>query len=165
MSRVFNDIYSELKDLIPKSPKFTAVDFLNKASFTLSERARLRDKEDTGERSMSACVEAYNALTGCKMTVLQGWIFMLCLKLSRAKHGKYHPDDYTDLIGYAALAAEEANERAEERKENNTNIYIKEESNIAASRATQEILEALQSQDKPDTTNKSTRKKGTRSSK
>jgi hypothetical protein len=57
---------------------------------------------------MASCVEAFNALTGKNLSALDGWIFMLCLKIARSRHGKFHKDDYTDMAGYSALAAEEA---------------------------------------------------------
>jgi len=57
---------------------------------------------------MARTVLAFNALTGANLTVLQGWIFMLCLKLARSQQGKYHADDFIDLTGYAVLAGEEA---------------------------------------------------------
>ena len=84
-----------------------AEDALQEALDTLKARAKLRDN-GTGERSMEACVNAFNALTGNKLSTLDGWEFMLCLKLARSRHGEYHADDYVDLIGYSALAAEEA---------------------------------------------------------
>lgn len=81
---------------------------------TLRERAKLRDSP-TGERSMEACVKAFNALTGNNLSTLDGWEFMLCLKLARSRHGSYHADDYRDLIGYSTLAAEEASNNEEQR--------------------------------------------------
>lgn len=84
----------------------SAADFLREAAEVIEERGKARDMED-GERSMSRAVAAYNALCGDRMEgELQGWLFMCCLKLARATAGSTHLDDWTDLAGYAALAAE-----------------------------------------------------------
>jgi hypothetical protein len=84
----------------------TAADFLREAAQVIEERGKLRDKED-GERAMSRAVAAYNALCGPSMEgELEGWLFLCLLKLARATAGSPHLDDYTDLAGYAALAAE-----------------------------------------------------------
>lgn len=61
-----------------------------------------------GERSMERAVRIYNSITDSDMNTSDGWRFMLCLKLSRMMAGKYKEDDYNDLVGYAALLAEEA---------------------------------------------------------
>lgn len=81
-------------------------DILREAAATIEQRAQLRDMPG-GERSMRRAVEAYTALRGSEMTgELDGWIFMICVKLARATAGKPHLDDLVDLAGYAALAAE-----------------------------------------------------------
>lgn len=41
-----------------------------------------------------------------RLTELEGWLFMCCLKMARATAGRNHLDDFTDLAGYAALAGE-----------------------------------------------------------
>lgn len=61
-----------------------------------------------GERSMERAVRIYNSITDSTMRTSDGWRFMMCLKLSRMMAGTYKEDDYDDLIGYAALLAEEA---------------------------------------------------------
>lgn len=78
---------------------------LMQAAETIRERGKLRDNQ-SGERSMARAVAAFNALTGFSMTELEGWQFLCQLKMARATAGKPHLDDYTDLAGYAALAAE-----------------------------------------------------------
>lgn len=84
----------------------SAAEILREAAEVIEERGKARDMED-GERSMSRAVAAYNALCGDRMEgELQGWLFMCCLKLARATAGSTHLDDWTDLAGYAALAAE-----------------------------------------------------------
>lgn len=85
----------------------TAESLLQGSIDILRERATLRDSPQ-GERSMAKCIDAFNALTGNHLSVLDGWKFMLCLKLSRSSQGRFHLDDYKDLIGYATLAGEEA---------------------------------------------------------
>ena len=83
-----------------------ASDYLREAAQVIEERGKLRDMPD-GERSMKRAVEAYTVLRGPVMeSELDGWLFLCVLKLARATAGKPHTDDYTDLSGYAALAAE-----------------------------------------------------------
>ena len=79
-----------------------AGDLLSLASDTLAERGRERDKPG-GERSMARAVAAFNAITGRDLGTKEGWRFMMCLKMARGNAA----DDDLDLIGYAALAAEE----------------------------------------------------------
>jgi len=59
-----------------------------------------------GERSMEQTVRIFEAFTGIKMTELDGWRFILCLKLARSTTGKPKLDTYVDMAGYAALAGE-----------------------------------------------------------
>lgn len=83
-----------------------AADYLRTAAEVIEQRGQLRDKPD-GERSMERAVDAYITLNGPAIqTELDGWMFMAVLKLARATAGKPHVDDWTDLAGYAALAAE-----------------------------------------------------------
>lgn len=82
-----------------------ANEILRQAADVIEERGKLRDTPE-GERSMARAVAAFNVLTGASMTELEGWMFMSVLKLSRATAGAAHLDDFTDLAGYAALAAE-----------------------------------------------------------
>ncbi|MCK9466115.1 MAG: hypothetical protein M0Q29_09525, partial [Thiopseudomonas sp.] len=73
---------------------------LKKAIDTIDERGKLRDTGGSKERSMAACVIAFNALEGTSLTERQGWAFMRLLKMARSaassKNGKYHEDDYID---------------------------------------------------------------------
>lgn len=82
-----------------------APDILKEASRILDERGKLRDSPD-GERSMGRAISTFNALTDKDLTELDGWVFMIILKLSRAQSGKAHLDDYQDIAGYSALACE-----------------------------------------------------------
>jgi len=83
----------------------TADQILREAADAIGQRAALRDLPQ-GERSMSRAVAIFAAATGRKLSELEGWTFMICLKLARANAGANHLDDYTDLAGYAALAGE-----------------------------------------------------------
>lgn len=84
-----------------------ATDLLVQASDSIDQRAKLRDLPD-GERSMARTVAAFNALHGTALTEVQGWHFMILLKLARATAGRKHLDDYVDLAAYGALAGEAA---------------------------------------------------------
>jgi hypothetical protein len=92
----------------------SAASVLREAAAVIEQRAQFRDTPD-GERSMERAVKAFNTLTGANLTELEGWIFMSVLKLARATAGKPHLDDYTDLAGYAALAAECVQRDGEDR--------------------------------------------------
>lgn len=83
----------------------TAEQLVQDALDIMKERGATRDKPQ-GERAMAATVAAFNAVTGRNLTETEGWKFMMCLKLGRAAQGKFHADDYHDLIGYSALTAE-----------------------------------------------------------
>lgn len=87
--------------------KLQADQILLQAADTIRERGKLRDNP-AGERSMARAVASFNALVGGdkRLTELEGWLFLCQLKMARATSGKPHLDDYTDLAGYAALAAE-----------------------------------------------------------
>lgn len=85
-----------------------AMNYLEEVQHILNDRAKERDKVG-GERSMEACVKAFNAIYDTNLTTEQGWSFMLMLKLARSASGKYREDDFIDAIGYAALLAEQTN--------------------------------------------------------
>ena len=59
-----------------------------------------------GERSMKKTVEIFKAFTGIELSELDGWRFLLSLKLARSTSGKPKLDSYVDMAGYAALAGE-----------------------------------------------------------
>lgn len=84
-----------------------AVEILRQAAREIEERAAQRDCPD-GERSMARTVALFNALTGSSLNELDGWQFMQCLKMARARAGRFVLDDYIDCAAYAALAAEAA---------------------------------------------------------
>ena len=93
------------------NPDVTAAGIMEEGLAAMLDRADERDNE--GERSMKACVNAFNALYGTNLTETQGWMFMLFLKMSRANGGSFQRDDYVDLSAYAALAGECAAKESE----------------------------------------------------
>ena len=90
---------------LKEEPTMTASDFLGAALNHLGDRASTYDNP-TGERSMGRTVEAFNAVTGNKLTEEQGWLFMCLLKQVRSQQGKYKSDNYEDLTAYASLMGE-----------------------------------------------------------
>lgn len=82
-----------------------ALTIIDNGAKTLGDRGQLRDQPQ-GERSMAAVVRVWNALTGKDMTEAEGWEFMIALKLVRARQGKFHEDDYIDMVGYSGLLGE-----------------------------------------------------------
>lgn len=81
---------------------------LEEAAKTLRQRGVDYDGKgyQGGERSMEHTVAIFEAFTGIKLTELDGWRFMLCLKLARSTTGKPKPDTYVDMAGYAGLTGE-----------------------------------------------------------
>ena len=88
-----------------EEPIMTASDFLGAALNHLGDRASTYDNP-TGERSMGRTVEAFNAITGHKLTEEQGYLFMCLLKQVRSQQGKYKSDSYEDGAAYFALMGE-----------------------------------------------------------
>lgn len=88
---------------------FDAAEILKRAIATLHERGKYHDSGR--ERSMDRAVKIFGGITqDGEPTVSDGWLFMIALKLARMQGGEYNPDDYVDLICYAALLAESAAE-------------------------------------------------------
>lgn len=96
----------------------TAHEILQAAQSHMDDRASTYDKPE-GERSMSATVEAFKAITGVALTEEQGWMFMAVLKAVRSQQGDYRADSYEDGAAYFALAGESAyiDRRTKEGKE------------------------------------------------
>jgi hypothetical protein len=69
----------------------------------LSDRAKERDMPE-GESLMGSIVHAFHTVTGHALSVKDGYVFMICLKLVRMNR-KFKPDDALDLANYAALLA------------------------------------------------------------
>jgi len=72
-----------------------------------------RNRCNTPERLMPLITTAFNDLTGRNLTVGEGFLFMMVMKMARMTGGKganvvdrYNRDDFIDLCGYAALMAE-----------------------------------------------------------
>jgi hypothetical protein len=84
-----------------------AHEILNAAVGHMSDRAATYDKPE-GERSMSATVGAFLAVSGVSLTEEQGWLFMALLKAVRSQQGAYRADSYEDGAAYFALAGEAA---------------------------------------------------------
>lgn len=87
--------------------RFIADKILTHVAGLIKQRGVTHGGENKEERNMVNCVTAFNALTSHNLSTLEGWTFMQCLKLSRAFTGENNKDDWDDLVGYAALAAEE----------------------------------------------------------
>lgn len=81
-----------------------AHELLAQAQHALQDRAATRDH--ASERSMALTAGIFTTMTGKPMSELDGWRFMVALKLARAARGQCHADDWIDLAGYAALAGE-----------------------------------------------------------
>lgn len=92
-----------------ESGKVKPSDVLRSGAQHMEDRAATYDKPE-GERSMSATVQAFNAITGCDLTEEQGWLFMVQLKAVRSQQGDFKLDNYEDLCAYGALMAESAAE-------------------------------------------------------
>jgi hypothetical protein len=84
----------------------TAVDYLSAAEDAQTARASDYDSPG-GERSVGDTVRAFNALTGHQLTEVEGWQFLMLLKLKRlnSAHG-VHMDSCVDAVSYASLMAE-----------------------------------------------------------
>lgn len=81
---------------------------LNEAAAALRQRGVDYDGKGYagGERSMEQTVAIFKAFTGIELSELDGWRFLLCLKMARSTTGKPKLDTYVDLAGYAALTGE-----------------------------------------------------------
>lgn len=79
--------------------------FLEEGAKQMAARAVLRDQPQ-GERSMTAIVNTFNALTKHSLTEAEGWEFMVILKLVRGRQGSYNRDDYVDGSAYIGLLGE-----------------------------------------------------------
>lgn len=108
-NRVIGNQQEVIKDLRDSTnPRTTAEAILQHGVHMLRKNAKARDSEETGERSMARCVQAFNVLTGQELTETQGWQFMQCLKLARATTpgAPHNADDFIDGAAYAGLACE-----------------------------------------------------------
>lgn len=83
--------------------KIKADEVLELARVTMVARGQLRDQGQ--ERSMQRIVDVFGSLTGHKLTEVEGWTFMVVLKLCREQTGP-DLDNWVDGAAYMALAAE-----------------------------------------------------------
>lgn len=90
-----------------RQPEVTADSILHQAAATVEQRGKDYNSPG-GERSMRATVEAFNAIRGKDLSVVDGWAFMEILKMVRARHSPHKIDNFLDGAAYAALAGEEA---------------------------------------------------------
>lgn len=88
-----------------------STEFLQAAIDVQAERGQTYDKP-TGERSMSATVTAFNAITGRDLSEAEGWLLLQTLKDVRQwqNPSKYHHDSALDGVAYSALKAEALSE-------------------------------------------------------
>lgn len=112
-----NGVDNKARFTLVADPPMAAPAFLQRAIDEMKARAVVRDQPQ-GERAMARTVAIFNAIMGetyaepitiaksPEITELSGWLFMIALKLARARQGKFNADDYTDLAAYAALAGE-----------------------------------------------------------
>lgn len=102
---------ADAANLHAKPAPLTARDFLLKGVGHMEDRAAEYDSPD-GERSMAATVEAFNAITGCDLNEVEGWLFMGVLKMVRSQQGgPFKADTYEDWASYGGLAGEAAARR------------------------------------------------------
>lgn len=84
----------------------TAPGFLHRAAEIMEERGKTYDQPG-GERSMGKTVQAFNAITGHRLSEADGWLLMECLKNVRQwQRPEFHQDSADDGVAYAALKAE-----------------------------------------------------------
>lgn len=81
---------------------------LEEATKTLRQRGIDYDGKgyQGGERSMEKTVDIFRAMTGIQLSELDGWRFLLCLKMARSTTGKPKLDTYVDMAGYSGLIGE-----------------------------------------------------------
>jgi len=106
------EFFDEVVDVPPGVPaenadrRIQASEFLEKAGKLLLDRGEVYDSTD-GERSASATVAAFNAITKHDLTEAEGYLFLQILKDVRQwQCDKFHQDSAEDAIAYAALKAE-----------------------------------------------------------
>jgi hypothetical protein len=109
-----NQIFSAVelvKDSVPEVDTEEALtqasEILRTAMNHLIERGITYDAKG-GERSMSKVVQMFNTYKGSNLSVEDGWMFMVLLKMVRCSQGEFKLDNYEDGSAYFALAGEEA---------------------------------------------------------
>lgn len=84
-----------------------AHELLQNALDTLAQRAADYDTP-TGESTVYAAVDAFNALTGKDLAHHEGALFMALVKAGRAAQSPQNPDHYVDGAAYFGLAGQAA---------------------------------------------------------
>jgi hypothetical protein len=87
-------------------PEWDAGALLAEAGKVLRDRGALYDGSGK-ERSMEEIANLFNQIAGHNLTTADGWMFMVCLKLTRFKHARrWHKDSLVDALAYLALLGE-----------------------------------------------------------
>lgn len=86
-----------------------SVQYLNRCKAVQAERGKQYDSKGAGERSFDAAAQAFNALTGEKLSGSDVCLLLTCLKVVRQNSDKsrIHDDSLLDGISYLSLWAEE----------------------------------------------------------
>lgn len=101
----------------------SAADLLRLAAETIEQRGKQNGYDRKEEKSAPKIATIYNAKKGAKLTPLDVWDLLICLKEARLEailtNGRDPTDTLVDLISYSALKAEQIlNDRDEELKKN-----------------------------------------------
>lgn len=93
-----------------ESPK-TSIDYLNECMEVQKQRGQQYNAIGTGERSFSACADAYNAITGGNLKGSDICLILQILKDVRqySNPTRLHEDSLLDKVSYSSLHAEELN--------------------------------------------------------
>lgn len=90
-----------------QQPHMDAEAHAKRVAEILNERGKTHaEGDDDKERSMDNIVSIFKAVSGVELTIEQGWLFMLALKLGRRRAKPGNIDNYHDAMGYLALLAE-----------------------------------------------------------
>lgn len=99
LAQVFDELEASVRTL-------SAADILQQAAATVEQRGKDYNAPG-GERSMKATVDAFNIIRGTALSTADGWAFMVCLKMIRAKQSPQKTDSHLDGAAYLALLGEE----------------------------------------------------------
>ena len=97
-----------------------AAQYLKRCIDVQIERGKQYDSEGKGERSFQAAADAFNALTGEKLSGSDVCLLMVCLKVVRQNSNKsrIHDDSLLDGVSYLSLWAEELNKELKDESNN-----------------------------------------------
>jgi hypothetical protein len=100
---------------LQSTPK-TAGEFAETAAkLVTGDRDRTHGDKETNFADIAALWDAYLWMRRGRSTTLDARdvaAMMMLLKLARTQHGEFNPDDYIDMIGYAACGGELATKKA-----------------------------------------------------